>query len=148
MYLSRVYQFVVVVISAVFFLLPDTYAVVGNVNVVIDDGQGNAMTGCTFRITNKQTGEVNESTTDERGAVKTWMTNDGDCSVEVIRNGETICSNDVSLAPGPQNLFINTGNNTSTSGNHHFFRTRVLEFEEVGDTQVIIRIPGHLGGVT
>lgn len=126
MYLSRVFQAVVVVIAAVFFLLPDTYAVVGNVNVVVTDGQGNAMTGCTFRITNTETGESHESTTDERGALKTWMTDDGDCSVEVVRNGETISSNDVSLAPGPQNMFINTGDNTLTSGMPPFLQdTRV-----------------------
>lgn len=111
MYMYRVFQFVAVVITAVIFLLPDTYAVVGNVDVVITDGQA-PVTGCTFRITNMETGAVSESTTDEKGAAKTWVTDDGDYRVEVIQNGETILENDISLSGGPKSLCIDSGNST------------------------------------
>ncbi len=117
----RVFQAVVVVIAALFFLLPDAHAVVGNVDGIITDGQGNAVPGCTIRITDTETGEVvDEHTTDKKGGIFLWVPKDGTYRTEVIRDGQAVITSDIDLRGGSKRLAIDVDNKTITLSNIPF----------------------------
>lgn len=113
MHWSRLCLYVCILLF-LFAFCGDSYAVVGTVRGTVTD-KGEAVPGVTIRITDPDTGKVvDEDTSDRDGAFYLWVPRDGSYKVEVIKDGRTVVTKDVSLTTGRKKLEIDIGKKSIT----------------------------------